>query len=732
MQNEARFKVANNVYQTIDDYMVPRFSNDQYLSGFVNSAGAAVKVIHVSQYKRKPFIIGVYNNGGVEEFSFYYDSVTPLPWHGLYAGLPYIAPDMRNLGIQSQEAIGCLFFNVPSQGLFKFDGVSVIRAGVPTPTFSCVEYASSGTTWARVINHRIDFEGNIVNSGYTQFPCTPDGAGNITLRLDSGATDIVGSTNVSPKNRYASEVQAAYENYFIIASSIVNDFGTMESTVTTLAGYNYVTVGAYVLVSTEALVTTDFGKTYAIAMKVKSFTATQVVLDLNDIRYFEYNNRIWQKANSTTYVPSFTYATNTWASVWQSDGATNEYYYRGIAPVIYLSPVSYTHTVQVTVSGTIHPTNCFNLVPLLSSIYEVNYAKSAFPIGLKENLSFTVYSGGALESIVISNENEIFFTDNSEGGAFEMTTNSDSAVVGSGDDGPIQAVCGATDFLLVSRQQKNYYVSGDLARNSRVNEISQTSVGVYSNESAISCLDKIIFVNKVGVWALYAGGKCEEVSLFTKGLFGTFSGTTQYNEETYWDTSSLPNYATILDSTKNKWLRVRQDIFRKLVFFCLPDGKILVLNLNNGEFYTWSGLITTLYDFEVIEGSYYLVDGDIVAKEDKTSVNKYDYFSSDAPVLEKTWFTGGEPSLEKKINQVKIWGQIVGDVAVSHKLDWNDTSFSDGNYTGVAGNFSHKKRVGPANAQAVSVKLVLGNNVTKFEIEGMELEFQPLQQSMKR
>lgn len=751
-QNPARFRVANNVYQSMDDYMVPRFGSKNLFTGFA----ADEYVIAVANYQLKPFIV---TRTADYKYHFYYNSTTrlPVPSDISYITMPN-AEDVLSFGIQFVEAQGCLFMNHPIIGMWKFDGVQVYRAGVPTPWINTAQYADAGTTFVRVIGHHLDFQGNVINSGYVQFPCTPVGS-NITIRTDQGALDMTGSyfgslyNQVSPKGRQVYDsLYNGHNTFFMVASALASSTGSTNTYTT--GGNHKVEVGCYVFVTTSYSNSLGgFGvETLATAFKVSAFTATTVTLQIADAKYLD-TSRTWRTATASIFALPAGACTlsNQWLSVWTSNAVTGNYVWKAIIPAPFFATTAQNSVVNVsspTTATADADKNAFNLAGNMGDIYAVTTVKFPFPAFTDEfpSLSFCTYGGLALTSTL----NEIFHSDTSLGGSFEMTSGTSQIVVGEGNDGPIQAIQGTSDFMLVSRQFKNYYVAGNLpTQNYRVQPISQTSLGVYSNESTLSVMDKILFVNKTGVWVLYAGGRCEEVSVNVRGLFTTFSDTKVYPEELYWDIDDYPTYVVpsqIVDSPAdayNKWMKVRFDNCRNLVTILIASGEVLVLNMNNGELYTWRDLLYGLANPDIkdmcfIEGEYYLTgnsdSGHTVRKEEKSDLTyKYDYMGTVAqrPRLANTWFTAGEPSLEKKTKQIKMWGLIEGSVAVTQYVDWRSSGSDEGTYTNSdAELFSHKKRLESKNALALSVEMVF--NCTRMEIEGLELEFEPFQMGMKR
>lgn len=744
-QNPARFRVADNVYQTRDNYLVPRFHNEVNHSYTVGADH--IEYCHVMPYKSLPFVVAraflssyyEYNGGGVIEAPS-----TPI--------IPGDQGKNDPWGWPSLEKLGCLFFLVPVYGLFKYDGYHCYAAGVPLPYISSAQYASGGATFMRVLQHKIDFQGNVVHSGYVQFPATP-AANIVNIRHDNGATDIIGNTNVSPVRR-TSSLSSLYDVWYFVGTGAGVTSGVTFDVTIPCTDKNVV-VGAYMMVSISKRASPGNGlseDSYGVALKVKSFDATHVVLDLLNVRYVNVAGS-WvsgDMVSTTTLFSSAKSGSNYWMSAWSSNAATGNYVFKDAWAVLNQSTTSRTQAVDVTSVTTPsagYDLTCLNLAGNMGDFYDVTSVKDIFPRGgSAERQPDDLFSFGTYGDLAtVANQNEVFFSDTTLGGAFEMVNGLSFIVVGDGDDGPVQCVCGNSDFMVVSRQRNNYYVSGNLpSGNYRVSRIVGTQMGSYSNETMISFEDKILLLNKQGIWAVYAGARCDEVSQNIRSFFDDFSESYDFPEQTYWSLEGLPEFITVdqaIDTSVNIWIRVKRDTLRGFIYFLNPTGQVLVLNMNNGEFYTWSDLAAdqtggVVQDICAINGHYFVVANTpaysaYLLKELKTGATRYGYGSL---TLQMSWFTAGEPSLEKKLNQLKMWGIITATVDISHYLDWSTTaSIDDGSYTNTTANkFSHKQRLNPANFQAVSVVLEVTPGTGTFQIEGFEVEFQPFQQGMKK
>jgi hypothetical protein len=113
--------------------------------------------------------------------------------------------------------------------------------------------------------------------------------------------------------------------------------------------------------------------------------------------------------------------------------------------------------------------------------------------------------------------------------------------------------------------------------------------------------------------------------------------------------------------------------------------------------------------------------------------------------LYTAWLSAGEPSLEKELLQLKIFGRVAknangGDLKIRHYKDWDiqtlitDTIYSS---TVVASlenqtQYSHKKRLNSDKCLAASVGIETNGYLSDFELDSLEVEFNEIQMGMKR
>lgn len=131
-----------------------------------------------------------------------------------------------------------------------------------------------------------------------------------------------------------------------------------------------------------------------------------------------------------------------------------------------------------------------------------------------------------------------------------------------------------------------------------------------------------------------------------------------------------------------------------------------------------------------------------VFKEDNTVARSY--LTTYPAKIYTTWLTAGEPSLEKEVLQLKLFGRISASIAnpilVKHYKDWNistlitDTSYVPSSSAAMNSQlqYSHKKRLNSDKCLAASIGIELNSPNSDFELESIEVEFNPIQAGMKR
>jgi hypothetical protein len=529
-------------------------------------------------------------------------------------------------------------------------------------------------------------------------------------------------------------------------------------------------IGSYVFVlgtSTDiqtAGISTYTGQYLGAAMKIVSLSPLK--LDANDV-YLLNANREWvtQFRGSSAIANAISYGTKTFISFWESAVPTGVYYYRSLSPSFPSSSLPYYNYLVLngkSLASINSTSTLFNIGPILNNIYDVTSKKlspnsiinfgGTFPF-----ICSTIYQ----DQLILATDDLIWVSDTTLGGSFEQLNSSIFLRVGDWEYGRITSICGTSDFLIVCRERKNYYVNGTLSTaNYRVQEITGAELGAWSNNASILIKDSVFFISASGVFKISDGGNCVKLSETCPKNFSTYDNN-NVNEDVVFELKGITASPSASDLDSNTWedngISVAYDEFREiLVFMKKGEGNpCFVLDTRSNEFYEWDGIYQdsnkTLNCISFIYSDYYVgtitsdgTYGSKILKENKTIPLNY---PSTYPIkLYTSWMTGGEPSLEKLLLQLKIFGRIQSDgtsssIEVAHYKDWdysnkitNSPYFPNNTALSLDDQkqYSHKKRLNSDKVLAASVGFEVNSSDVTFEIEAIEVEFNPIQEGIKK
>ena len=775
-QGMGRFRVARNVQPTPDGRIIPRYENASF-----SVVANTYEAMAIAQYNSDVLTLKAVNDTVTSQGIVYrlYKNTTEVPSavfspHILGSGVD----STYSQQVTSYRYNNTTYFQCPYEGyLLKYDGVELRKASCAQPIISSTDYLSTGTKFIRVIQHAMDFDSNEPCSEYVQFQTSV--AATLNVNTAQTGTNLVGQTNVIPSSIISNN--GIEEPYFI--GTATYNAGTQDFTLSSTGNLaNFADrIGSYVFVSATKLTTAATGvgfDTYGVALKIKS--VSPVRLDATNA-YVMNTNRDWLLTNvsGASFAASITYGTKTYFSFWESTSSNGIYYYRDIKPSFPSGASSYPTTIAVTgvlTASSGSDTNMFSISSILNYWYATeskkidinslyNFGgenpKGFFGAGGRPFYCMTVYQ----DVLLLANDNGIYFSDTTNGGSFEQFLAGASLTIGNKEFGRITSICGTQDFLFVSRERKNYYVNGNiLTNNYRVQEIVESELGAWSNNASLVIKDSVIFLNSLGVFQVMGGGRAVNLSEKCPKNFATYDSM-NVNEDVVFQMSGYSS--TIVDydnqfTITDDGIAVAYDEFRELLVFC-KKGKsqtgnpMLVLHTKTGEFYEWDGVLIGTYISEIgfILSKMYVGYSDYVNLqagvyvEDRTINQRY--FETNPAKLYSVWLTGGEPSLEKSLLQLKIFGRVqtIGSSSglgvVSFK-DWdystritntqyfpNDTSLTLNNQI----QYSHKKRLNSDKVLAASVGIEIATNgnapsLLTFELESIEVEFNTIQEGMKK
>lgn len=493
--------------------------------------------------------------------------------------------------------------------------------------------------------------------------------------------------------------------------------------------------------------------------------------------YFEGNIKIynlstvtWEDSTGATLsTASGTFvASRRHFTIWASGSSTGIYYYKGyVTGATYNLPsfsskAVYTIDIRsLTFENAVQKASYlpFSISSQLGAWFDVLSFKSSFnDFKRNENpyVAISIYQG----FLLLADSENLYFSDYTNGGSFEMKA-SEFGAIGDSQHGRIVSIVGTKDYLIVSRERKVYMVAGAIATdNTRIQEIPEIPVGAYSNTSMIEIYGTILMMASSGAWLINAANSkkiTSQISLNfksfmvnTSGLFSTAEqnaiglNMNNYPTNAYEYPASLTGYVpryiiAVFDSFKSKVIITDNNLDK--------GGQSLVFHTENAEWTTYNAYDTldgygvTAMSFVngiMYVGSYKSSNKTARTSKEDFSTYTYDYYGRSPSRLVTTWMTQGEPSLEKQLLQVKIFGYLLGRLLVKHYENWNiNSAITDTSYT-PSGSYVmyHKQRLNSSKPMAAAIELIGTDSNNPFGqtfwIEGLEVEFESIQQGMKR
>jgi hypothetical protein len=761
-QSMGRFRVARNVYPTPDGTIIPRYDWE-----FVAGSPARVKAIHhIAQYDTSAIKIvsrDAYNTGAGTEVYQAYKDTTLIP--GPLAGSPFqvVSQDINN-SVMSFRRNNTTYFMLPEFAnnpatLSKYDGVQMWNMGCAQPIISTTSVDGS-TYYVRVIQHTIDFDNNQTDSEYVEF-----GTSTVSPIIVNGAGAFVTNMISSGRATYPDSVIAptGKPTLFFRGTSAYNA-GTLDYTITTTdTNIGILNVGEYVMVDWTrggANLAAAGLQGFGLALKVKSVSPLK--LDATGAKYLDLN-REWKTSSSTLAAlgAGLTIGTQSFFSFWRGPTRTGAFFYSTFTPSFPNSSVTFPISVDTTPTTSAELGSedvIISIGSTLNDFYDVTSSKlspnSIYPFGLNYGIyAMTVFQG----LLLLASDDLIWISDPTLNPSFEQLEKGSFIRVGDTEFGRITSICATNDFLFVSRERKNYYVTGNITTgNYRVQEIIEAEIGAWNNSSSINVKDSVVFLTAIGVFQMVGGGKATRLSETCPKNFATYDNR-NINEDVSF---RMTGFVSDITNATIDGIAVGYDEYRELLVFMkkgVIDNPCLVLHTKTGEFYEWDGIISGVADtyancINFIQGTYRIGEIDYTASgyaavdiiENYTLIPTYQLTN---PVkLYSSWLTAGEPSLEKELLQLKIFGRIqsnstTSSITVTHFKDWDystkitDTQYFPNNTSNTLNNqvqYSHKKRLNSDKVLSACVGIEISTTGVSFEIESFEVEFNTIQSGMKK
>lgn len=808
-QSTGRFRVARNVYPTPDGRLIPRYDCNTALGSPEN-----VQVIkHITSYDGDLFaVVGT----GNDEILNVYRMGNKIPKNfNLFNNLSTQGYFPQNT--TSYRRNNTTYILSPDgQLVLKYDGVEIGRACDAGATlYTSSKSSTAPTKFVKVIAHSLDFDNNEIWSDAVTFSM---GNADTALDLQAGFFGSVVIPNIVTEGQVVVHDSGVLNsnisnnmNYFVpkTGTSVTYDPINQEFSVTTNQNDTSILdpsqIGSYVFVKIDGFdpntvlsIPFDYRNyAYGLALRVKTnwvqnptpATDGKIKLDIYNAYYLD-QNREWKKAdlnptlaNLNSIAASIKWGTREVATIWASPTQNGVYFYQAIRPLFpkNASPVGTTVLPDVAIPAT--PTaanasiswnnNIIDTSLVLNDIYDVNTTPLSPNSNTGNDFGGNWYTGFYCmtvyqDSMLLANDDLIWFSNTASAGNFEQLSALNFLKVGDTEFGRITSICGSSDFLIVCRERKVYYLNGNIATgNYRVQEISECEIGAWSNVATFLVKDTVIIITAIGVFQVSDGGRCTKISANCPKNF-SFYDNTNVNEDVAFrldGTIALPKKPTDDPSVGNTGIEVAYDEYRDLLVIMKrePGNPCLVIHMKTGEFYEWQGVYGTglagSYGncMTFIDGNYYVggINDTVdfitpapgiaqIVKEDKAS--QLFYVTTYPVKLYTSWLTAEEPSLEKALLQLKMFGRFQSDkkvasINVAHYKDWDiNTKITNSEYYPIDTNsslnaqtqYSHKKRLNSDKVLSASVGFEITSRKVTFELESLEVEFNPIQQGMKK
>lgn len=632
--------------------------------------------------------------------------------------------------------------------------------------------AKSITYNAGTQDYSINFQGSVTG--------TVAGGGSATVTGIASTVGIkYGMTVTGAGVPSGTTVVSIPSSTSIVLSSVLTAGSKTLSFVADTNIVNTSQIGSYVFVGINLSDPASLGpplpeRNYGYALKVKS--VNPLVLDAKNVKYLNIK-REWVTVTSaiTGLDPFFLLGSNTFLSIWFGLDAEGDYPFYSFVLSFPDSTVLQTTNIDLVAALASTGDSGTKQLVALRTTFNAFYSTGSVKVHCNANFGFQgIYPWQSMTSyqgiLLLSNDAAIYFSDPTAGGSFEQLNAIRFLGVGSAGDsqyGRFTSICAAQDFLVVSRERKNYYINGNIiTQNYRTQEIPDVELGAWNNSCMVLVKDSVVFLTPAGIFQVQTGTRSSELSKNCTSNFSTYDSINS-NEDLAFLTVG---YSSDITNATVDGITAAYDEYRQLLVFMkkgktldngvVPDSKAynacFVVNMVSGECYEWNGLLPNSYvntlgfvkSFGILGGIDTAASGYGTATfiENKTQSDPLSYVTTHPIKLYTTWLTGGEPSLEKFLLQLKLFGRIqsngtTSSIKICNYKDWNisskitdayyfpnDPSLSISNQI----QYSHKKRFNSDKVLASSVGLEIDSVGVTFELDSFEIEVNPIQEGMKK
>jgi len=538
--------------------------------------------------------------------------------------------------------------------VMKYDGDSLIRAGLPTPRLAdsttridtIPTWSASLAGFARCFYSYKDINGNITYSPYVEFA---NSAGIITIN----------SLKTDP-NCYENGFFGKYCYRTKSSAQTISNASLISRTLNTTK-HNYV-VGDKFLIDTEnKLITIDSQGLSFIVLEIESVVPNTSITFTSA----SFNSRSITFAIGASY--SSEYPVDIRCQLWVAFSTTQAANY-------YVSNFALDNSTIINTINTVNADQVFygtgrpvQAIPL-TDVYDDTYLKEMPPICkyvasygnqiVYANIQayFTVSTStlnAPNQRIQFANTSLITYSDKSTGEGPEGTSDFNFVKIGETFDGDITGLRRCNDSLVIFKNRGVFTIDGELIDGQfQLRKINTNFAGCTAFKSILDADEGLYFQAHNGIY-------------FTNGI---------NVKKISYEVDSLFQSGTYLN-TRAVRLKKKQ----KSLFF-VPDivngtNKIVIVDYYYNQIYMWN--LSTLPTFGIIEdkdGNVYFCDGSKMFKFNDTYTDNGTAITS---LYSTTWHHAGEPSLNKKWLSLRTWG-LTSDAftaMITCQGDWDTTSF---------------------------------------------------------
>jgi hypothetical protein len=658
--------------------------------------------------------------------------------------------------------------------LLTFDGLRVRAAGLPTPWTGIA--GGSGSHYVRTVYATIGMDGEAVFSPYLQqraAAATPTiNLGQYTTLTSFSATRrtdaITGSSDIVPSARSLNDSLFNSDRYYDTRFVEIGIGGIAES-----GGYPSMTRGA----SSSGLQAGDWLMLHVplttlftglngnlLMFKIRTVGASGGTMDFDTaFKFLNVDNVTWQEANFATFwagldagaklqFQTLTESALALSNIFQimsySTSPTAGFRVGAVLPCCHFSTKTVTG-VDLSIPLSIPFPFMGQVTSFFSDWYDTQEGKTNFP----PMLGITSYK----EQLVGHDYNAIYFSDFSLGGSSEIANGFTNLAPFGTDHGRITAICGSEDFLLICRERKNYVLRGDIAGNFSLTECDQAIEGAINSRACANAWGgKVVFMNRNGIYSVDATGTIQEISEPIRDLFiGTNIDSNLFDKSIFKTATQMKTAQVIgnisIPAHDGATFKISLDPVRGFIFFLTASRN---RQDNTSTFTSSNSLITSpnLLVFDTNDGSWYEWDMVLDMSAEALNGRLYSFFETvkqeilsgnflRKQLLATQYFSLEEPSLEKQVTQLKLYGEFLAGtngirgVRVMQQNDWAKFSaakVTDTLYTTTNSDlYHHKKRLNSSKAMSTSIILESTDNGAIL-LEGMEIEGTELQQGVKK